>query len=35
MIEGERDAAQLCQNLPAEQRALILAVLEALHSLEI
>jgi len=35
MIEGERDAAQLCQTLPAEQSALILAVLEALHSLEI
>jgi len=35
MIEGERDAETLSQNLPAEQRALILAVLEALHSLEI
>jgi len=35
MIEGERDAAQLSQNLPAEQSDLILAVLKALHSLEI
>jgi len=35
MIEGERDAAQLCQNLPAEQSDLILAVLKALHRLEI
>lgn len=35
MIEGERDAETLSHELPAEQSALIHAVLKALHSLEI
>jgi hypothetical protein len=34
MIEGERNAETLCHDLPAEQSALIAAVLGELHKLE-